>query len=150
MPAELMERDGKYELLLHDDFGAIFGGITSGQVRRLLGDVPTGAPLDVRINSMGGAAHEGVAIYNALTELDGLVTTHIDGAAYSAASVVLMAGDRRVIHQGAELMIHNAWMFAAGDHNALRAEADSLELTSREITRTAMAAGSSTVSSAGL
>ena len=51
----------------------------------------------VRINSYGGEVAEGLAIYNALKGHPARVTTVCDGFACSAASVVFMAGDERIM-----------------------------------------------------
>lgn len=64
-------------------------------------------PLTVRLNSGGGIANEGQAIYNALKNYDGEVTIIIDGIAASAASLIAMAGDRIVMPLGAIMMIHD-------------------------------------------
>ena len=53
--------------------------------------------LTVRINSMGGSVSEGLAIYNLLSDFKGNVTTIVDGFACSAASVVFMAGHKRIV-----------------------------------------------------
>jgi len=79
------------------------------------------------INSYGGEVAEGLAIYNALKRHKAKVRTYCDGFACSAASVVFMAGDERIMSASSMLMIHNAWMWAAGDANELRKEADDLE-----------------------
>lgn len=83
--------------------------------------------IKVHINSYGGEVKEGLAIYNALKDSKMKVTTICDGFACSAASVVFMAGDERIIKEASLLMIHNAWTFAQGDSNALRKQADDLE-----------------------
>lgn len=79
------------------------------------------------INSFGGEVAEGLAIYNALKRHKAKVRTYCDGFACSAASVVFMAGDERIMSASSMLMIHNAWMWAAGDANELRKQADDLE-----------------------
>ena len=79
------------------------------------------------INSYGGEVAEGLAIYNALKRHKAKVKTYCDGFACSAASVVFMAGDERIMSASSMLMIHNAWMWAAGDANELRKQADDLE-----------------------
>jgi len=79
------------------------------------------------INSYGGEVAEGLAIYNALKRHKAKVKTYCDGFACSAASVVFMAGDERTMSASSMLMIHNAWMWAAGDANELRKQADDLE-----------------------
>ncbi len=83
--------------------------------------------LMVRINSYGGEVAEGLAIYNLLKSYAGEVTTVCDGFACSAASVVFMAGAKRIMPKSSLLMIHNAWTRASGDANDLRKAADDLE-----------------------
>lgn len=94
----------------------------AGVLRSLNGDDVT-----VYINSPGGDMFEGVAIYNLLREYSGKVTVKILGLAASAASVIAMAGDEIQIGRGAFLMIHNAWIMAAGNRNDFREYADYLE-----------------------
>lgn len=84
--------------------------------------------INVYINSYGGEVAEGLAIYNALRRHKAKIKTVCDGFACSAASVVFMAGDERVMSNASLLMIHNAWMLAMGDQNDLRKNADDLEI----------------------
>jgi ATP-dependent protease ClpP protease subunit len=81
----------------------------------------------VSINSPGGDYFEGLAIYNLLREHPAKVTVKIVGIAASAASVIAMAADEVQIARAGFLMIHNTWVFAGGDRNALRDVADWLE-----------------------
>lgn len=83
--------------------------------------------ITVRINSYGGEVAQGLAIYNLLKDYDGKVTTKCDGFACSAASVIFMAGQERVMPKSSLLMIHNAWSWASGDSNALKKAAEDLE-----------------------
>ena len=83
--------------------------------------------IDVFINSNGGSVSEGLAIYNILQRHPAKVTTYCDGFACSAASVVFMAGDERIMSNASLLMIHNAWMYAEGNAEELRKLADDLE-----------------------
>lgn len=69
----------------------------------------------VRINSPGGDAFAGAAIYTALKEYAGRVTVKIDGLAASAASVIAMAGDEIVISPTASMMIHCSSTIAYGN-----------------------------------
>ena len=84
--------------------------------------------INVYINSYGGEVAEGLAIYNQLRRHRAKIRTVVDGFACSAASVVFMAGDERVMSNASLLMIHNAWMLAMGDQNDLRKNADDLEV----------------------
>jgi ATP-dependent Clp protease protease subunit len=83
--------------------------------------------INVHINSYGGEVAEGLAIYNTLRDHPAKVKTYCDGFACSAASVVFMAGDERIMSNASLLMIHNAWMCTMGDPEGLRKDADDLE-----------------------
>lgn len=66
----------------------------------------------VRINSGGGSAFAGMAIYNYLSSYKGKVTTIIDGLAASAAATIFMAGEERLIHNNMiTFMIHRAMSY---------------------------------------
>lgn len=89
-----------------------------------LGELKT---LNVYINSPGGDVFEGVAIYNMLKRHKAHVNIHVDGLAASIASVITMAGDTIIMPSNAMMMIHNAWMYTAGNSKDLREAADMLE-----------------------
>lgn len=81
----------------------------------------------VHLNSPGGSAFDGIAIYNRLKNHEGKVTIRIDGWACSAASVIAMAGDEVIMGAGAMLMIHEASNIVWGNKGDFRSEADLLE-----------------------
>ena len=83
--------------------------------------------INVHINSYGGDVAEGLAIYNTLRNHAAHITTICDGFACSAASVVFMAGDDRIMSPASLLMIHNAWTSAVGNAEELRKVADDIE-----------------------
>jgi ATP-dependent Clp protease protease subunit len=62
----------------------------------------------VNINSPGGSAFQGLAIYSMLSNYSGKVVVNILGAAGSAASIIAMSGDTIRISTGGSVMIHNA------------------------------------------
>lgn len=70
---------------------------------------------------------EGLAIYNQLKRHKAKVKTVCDGFACSAASVVFMAGDERIMSTASLLMIHNAWTRVKGNSKELRKQADDLD-----------------------
>ncbi len=82
--------------------------------------------LTVRINSYGGDVSEGLAIYSLLSEFKGHLKTIVDGFACSAASIIFMAGEERVVPENGLLMIHNAWTEARGDSNVMEKVAEDL------------------------
>ncbi len=91
-----------------------------------LNDVDTDN-LNIHINSYGGSVSEGLAIYNLLKQSNKNITTVCDGFACSIASVIFMAGTKRIMNKGSLLMIHNAWTFSCGNAKELRKQADDLE-----------------------
>lgn len=103
------------------------GGVTVNRVDAALRKIGAGQDVEVHINSPGGDMFEGVAIYNRLREHTGRITVKVMGIAASAASVIAMAGDQRLIGAGAFVMIHNAWILAMGNRHELREASDWLE-----------------------
>ncbi|MFD2675996.1 head maturation protease, ClpP-related [Camelimonas lactis] len=82
----------------------------------------------VRINSGGGSAFDGLAIYNSLKAHKGGVDVVIDGIAASAASVIAMAGDSITMREGALLMIHEPATWSVGNAADLKRGADFLDM----------------------
>ncbi|MFI6368917.1 head maturation protease, ClpP-related [Nocardia sp. NPDC050630] len=89
--------------------------------------------ITVRINSPGGDVYEAIALLNTLRGHPARITTVVDGLAASAASFVAMAGDEVVVGRNAELMIHDAWVYASGNAEELRKHAENLDRISNNI-----------------
>jgi len=87
--------------------------------------------INVHINSLGGYTAEGLAILNTLKACHAKIVTNSDGFACSAASLIFMAGDERIMGAASALMIHNAWAGAEGNAAQLRQSADVLEKISQ-------------------
>lgn len=83
--------------------------------------------LDIRINSYGGSVSDGIAIHNAIKRHKAKTTVTIDGAAFSIASLIAMAGDTVQMAENALLMVHAPWGYAAGNSADLREFADMLD-----------------------
>lgn len=81
----------------------------------------------INLNSPGGDAFDGIAIYNRLKKHDGKVTINVDGWACSAASVIAMAADELVMGLGSMVMIHEASSIVWGTKKEMRKEADVLD-----------------------
>ena len=117
---------------VYDDIGAgWFGGIGGigaqdfvTQLTEITGDV------EVHINSGGGDVFDGIAIYNAIANRPGNVTTVVDGIAASIASVIAQAGQTRVIAPGAMMMIHDALSMCIGNAADMRETAEMLDQVS--------------------
>ena len=99
-------------------------GITSAWVAEQIVGAGEVDQIAVYINSPGGDVFEGIAIYNELKQFPGQVNVYIMGVAASIASIIAMAGDQRVIYDGAEFMIHQAsgMTFGTADHHVKQAK----------------------------
>lgn len=97
--------------------------------RKALAEIPESATIELHINSCGGSVKEGIAIYNQLKQKKCKeIVAYVDGFAYSIASIILQAADRRVMGLGTSLLIHNMWMAVAGNARELRKAADDLDV----------------------
>lgn len=122
------------ELVLYGTVGFDWWGddyFTAKQVRDWLkgrtGDIT------VRINSGGGIASEGQAIYTMLYDYPGKVTVVVDGVAASAASLISMAGDEIIYRLGAWTLIHDPatpWTLGRGTEEDHLKEAELLGVIS--------------------
>jgi ATP-dependent protease ClpP protease subunit len=134
-----VQADGTLELLVYDDIGFDWWsdeGITAKTVKQQIDAAGPFTTIAVRINSPGGDAFEGVAIFNLLRAQGKPIAVFIDGIAASAASVIAMAGDTRVMGSGAMLMIHNAWSSCIGYAEDMRKMADTLDKVSASVAET--------------
>lgn len=104
--------DGAAVVRIYDEIS--WWGITAEDFIRDL-DAITASKIRVEINSPGGDVFDAVAIYNALRTHPAHVTTRVDGLAASAASLIVQAGDHRVMLSSAQMMIHNAWGIVIGN-----------------------------------
>lgn len=117
------------ELLIYGNIGPSFWDDESVTAKQLIEDLKgvAGKDLTVRINSVGGSVADGIAIFNALRRHDGTVTTSVDAVAYSAASLIAMAGETVEMAENGLLMIHAPMSRAAGNAKEMRRMADVLD-----------------------
>lgn len=117
------------EIVLYGTVGAdLWGdGFSSLDVLQALAALGRGVDVTVRINSPGGNAYEGAAIYNALAAHGGQITILVDSVAASAASLIAMAGDDIVMRPGSIMMIHDPTAITFGDSAAHQKSIEGLE-----------------------
>lgn len=113
-----------------DFFGT---GITAGMVKDAIEQSPSCTSITLNLNSPGGCAFEGVAIYNTLKASGKTVNINVLGLAASAASIVAMAGSTVVMNTGTQMMIHSAMAICAGFASDMRKMADTLDQVSSSI-----------------
>ncbi|WP_063017182.1 MULTISPECIES: head maturation protease, ClpP-related [Nocardia] len=119
------------EVLIYDEIDPWWGVSAATFAKDLAKCAATS--ITVRINSPGGDVYEAIALLNTLRGHPAHITTVVDGLAASAASFVAMAGDEVVVCRNAELMIHDAWVYASGNADELRKHAENLDRISNNI-----------------
>lgn len=130
------------KIKLHDYFDEALGeycGIGQGNLaaavilRLIAKAVATKQDIEVDINSGGGLVYDGFTIYNSLIAAKATVkvTTINSGLAASIASIIFMAGDRRIMARAALFMAHkpatNLMFSGSLTSDDLKREADSLD-----------------------
>jgi ATP-dependent protease ClpP protease subunit len=113
----------KAQLRIYDDIGWM------GTSAKSFGDELAALDadeIDLHLNSPGGNAWDGIAIYNSLRRHKARVVVTVDGYAASAASIIAMAGDEIRANRGAQFMVHDAWGRPTGNAAELVKAADAL------------------------
>lgn len=107
----------KAKIFLYDYIGS--GSITAADIAAQITNAQDQGvtEFEIRINSMGGDAFQGVALFNLIKEIKPVV--YIDGVAASIASVIAMAGSKIYMAKNALMMIHNPWTYASGEEKDL-------------------------------
>jgi len=134
-----LQSDGTLELLIYEDIGANWwdgGGITAKTVKQQIDEAANYSKILIRINSPGGDAFEGIAIYNVVRSQKKPVEVRVDGIAASSASIVAMAGDDIIMGPNALMMIHNAWSWCMGYASDMRKMAEALDKISGALAQT--------------
>lgn len=111
-------------------FGEVGWELSLKDVIAQLKDAGKNDTVNVIINSPGGDVSEGYAIYDYLTDLKSKVKsvdTEIFGMCASIATVIALAGEKRVMNENSQFMIHNPWGAPMGDSDQVRKYADELE-----------------------
>ena len=88
----------------------------------------------VNIFSYGGSVHHALAIHDTLKEHSASITTNIIGLCASAATVIAMAGEKRIMSDNSLFLIHKCMGWAYGNENDLQAELDSHKMYNQRLT----------------
>lgn len=98
-----------------DSWGG-FWGTSAKEVAEALDELDDSVEtVQLRLNSPGGDAFEGVAIMNLLRAHKAHTVAVVDGLAASAASIIATGCDELVMSPGSELMVHDASTVTFGD-----------------------------------
>lgn len=121
-------------ILLYGEIGSGDWAEVRGQdiVEQLIAAERTYRQIDVRINSVGGDVHTGIAIFNALHQSQADITIYIDCIAASTASFIIGCGKPVKMSRYAQIMIHRPKSDVFGDAEKLKtcvAELERIEET---------------------
>lgn len=96
------------------------------------------SPISIYINSPGGLVHNGLwTIYDTMRYIGSPVKTVCIGEAYSAASCILMAGEKgmRSAFPNSRIMIHNVRSGAMGASHEMEKEVELIKLSNNRIVK---------------
>lgn len=111
--------DDAVDIFLHGIVGDEYNQTDSLSISRILTE-NRGKSVNLRVNSPGGLAYDGVAIYNAIDQHDGPTTGTIEGLAGSAASLAVIACDTVRCHASAAFHPHYSLVMAFGHQADIR------------------------------
>lgn len=109
-------------------------GVSPSEIISRLRATPDATQIRVALNSPGGDAIGGIAIYDALLEHRAEVEVRVLGWAASAASYIAQAGDTRIMAAGSMMMVHNPWGIAIGEQADMEAMATVLGKITTSVT----------------
>lgn len=110
------------EILIYADITPDgYGGVSAKQIDRELKRLKGQRQIDLRINSGGGDAFEGMAIHNLLANFqirnNATINVYNDGLVASAATIIACAAKKVTAMQHSFYMVHRAWAMAIGNSN---------------------------------
>jgi len=104
---------------LYGPIGAMPGGVMADDFVGALSEAKSFGVdnLHVNLNSPGGDYAEGIAMYHRLMQAGESmkVTTTVEGKAYSATSLLMLAGHERQMLHGTRAMVHEGSMMSGGN-----------------------------------
>lgn len=83
--------------------------------------------ITLNISSLGGNVDDALAIHDALRNSPAKVTANLTGFVASAATIVALAADKVRMSENAFFLVHKPWVYAEGNADALRSEAQNLD-----------------------
>jgi ATP-dependent protease ClpP protease subunit len=134
-----LQSDGTLELMVYEEIGTDFWsgqGVGVKEFKQQIDQAGNFQRILIRINSPGGDAFEGIAIYSLIRAQKKPVEVCVDGIAASAASIIAMAGDTITMGPNTMMMIHEAEGGCLGRAEDMRKMADALEKVSTAIGQT--------------
>lgn len=114
-------------ILLYGEIGNYADVRAQDVVAQLMEAERTYRKIDVRINSVGGDVHTGIAIFNALHQSQADITIYIDCIAASTASFIAGCGKPVKMSRYARIMIHRPSVIVSANADELKEYIQTLE-----------------------
>lgn len=108
-------------------------GVTAEAVSLAIRSATAGDTIDVVISSPGGSAYEALAVYSLLRKSPARKEVLVLGLAASAASIIMLAGDRRRVVPAAATMLHDPYAAVVGTASDMDRMGKALRLLTRSI-----------------
>ncbi len=89
--------------------------------------------ITLHLNSPGGELHSGLAVYGVMTAIKVPIVVVIEGIACSAASLIAMAGTKRLIHPQSFMLVHQLSSGASGKMTEIEGTVRNLKEFARTI-----------------
>lgn len=119
--------DGAVTIFLYGEIGD-YAELKSGNVAAELKMAESsGAPVEIRINSIGGEVYSGIAIYNMIKSSKADIRIYVDGVAASMAAVIALCGKPVEMSKYSRLMLHSVSGGCYGNKTELRRCIDEIE-----------------------
>lgn len=120
--------DDSVDVYIMGEIGGFWDGIQAEEFVESFNEIKkTAKTINVFVNSPGGDVFDGMAIYNVIKTVQDKVTVYVMGLAASMASIIMLAGSRRVMYSGTYVMIHNPSTVVLGNSEDLRKSAELLD-----------------------
>ncbi len=116
------------------DIDGVIGGwdwetwerVNTGKIiRKALRELKNTKEIEVRISSIGGDVDQALQIHDALRDHPAHITTIVTGFCASAATIIALAGDDRLISRNALYLIHKCSSSTSGNEHDLEMELES-------------------------
>lgn len=114
-------------ILLYGEIGDYADVKAQDVVRQLMEAERTYRKIDVRINSVGGDVHTGIAIFNALHQSQADITIYIDCVAASTASFIAGCGKPVKMSRYGRMMLHRPMVCVCANADELEKHIKTLE-----------------------
>lgn len=115
VPGRVIKMESERDLDNGDEFGVSYS-MSSIFLKNLAAlEYINHDPITIVLNTSGGDVVQGLAIYDAIRNSPCEITIKVYGAVYSMGSILLQAGDRRLMSPNAALMFHDGSSSAEGN-----------------------------------